>query len=298
MIRGRCCCTTMAARSPRCPCPRRPPSGGFTERVPPTCGRSESEGSSCIRMDRRGRRLHVADRGQPLRCLGSRGSTMCGRWEEAPLGPGPNDVLLHYDGCGVDVGLTAARSRRDLFQGLGAVLPGRARGRQVRAWPCTTTEPTGAKSPPAQAPRSSPCTAVRAASLRWAVRRRRFLQVGRGGLETETLHPAMSGSLTGLFVDASGTIFVTGEHYQRFRRDASSGNFADDTEAPGALRGLARSVGRREMATRSRWGATTWRSPARAWSRRESWLAMARDRSKEVIMSHLAWRRCSASSKA
>ena len=42
----------------------------------------------------------------------------------------------------------------------------------------------------------------------------------------------MSGALTGLFVDASGTIFVTGEHYQRFRLDASSGNFADDTEAP------------------------------------------------------------------
>jgi hypothetical protein len=52
-----------------------------------------------------------------------------------------------------------------------------------------------------------------------------------GAWKPQTLHPAMSGSLTGLFVDASGTIFVTGEHYQRFRRDAS-GSFADDTDAP------------------------------------------------------------------
>jgi hypothetical protein len=41
----------------------------------------------------------------------------------------------------------------------------------------------------------------------------------------------MSGAMTGLFVDASGTTFVTGERYQRYELDAS-GRFQNDTEMP------------------------------------------------------------------
>jgi hypothetical protein len=41
----------------------------------------------------------------------------------------------------------------------------------------------------------------------------------------------MSGAMTGIFVDGSGTTFMTGEHYQRFERDVT-GRFTNDTDAP------------------------------------------------------------------
>jgi hypothetical protein len=41
----------------------------------------------------------------------------------------------------------------------------------------------------------------------------------------------MSGAMTGIFVDATGTTFMTGERYQRYELDAT-GHFQNDTEAP------------------------------------------------------------------
>jgi len=41
----------------------------------------------------------------------------------------------------------------------------------------------------------------------------------------------MSGAMTGIFVDESGTTFMVGERYQRYRQ-GRSGDFVDDTEKP------------------------------------------------------------------
>jgi hypothetical protein len=41
----------------------------------------------------------------------------------------------------------------------------------------------------------------------------------------------MSGAMTGVFVDASGVTFITGERYQRYELDAA-GTFQNDTDTP------------------------------------------------------------------
>ncbi len=49
--------------------------------------------------------------------------------------------------------------------------------------------------------------------------------------QTEPVPAEMSGAMTGIFVDAGGVTFMTGERYQRYERD-SSGGFTNDTDAP------------------------------------------------------------------
>jgi hypothetical protein len=47
----------------------------------------------------------------------------------------------------------------------------------------------------------------------------------------ESTPPEMSGAMSGIFSDPSGTLFATGERYQRFERDPS-GAFTNDTDRP------------------------------------------------------------------
>ncbi len=149
----------------------------------------------------------------------------------SPTGAGPNDVLLHYDGAAWT-----------------SVAPPRALGATYfKVWGLSSTDVHVVASAGlalhydgiswTEVPSGASATLVTVHGgpggvfavggppptlLRWE----------DGAWKKETLHPSMSGSLTGLFVDASGTIFVTGEHGQRFRRDASSATFTDDTDAP------------------------------------------------------------------
>jgi hypothetical protein len=148
----------------------------------------------------------------------------------SPTGAGPNDVLVHYDGRAWTlvpppraVGATYFKiwglSPRDVHV-VGSA--GLALHYDGTTW---NEVPTGSKATLVTvhggaagvfAVGGPPPTLLRWDGAAW---------------KSEPLDPAMSGSLTGLFVDASGTTFVTGEHYQRFRRDAS-GAFANDTDAP------------------------------------------------------------------
>jgi hypothetical protein len=58
-----------------------------------------------------------------------------------------------------------------------------------------------------------------------------LLRWNGSSFDAETTPPEMSGAMTGIFVDASGTTFMTGERYQRYELDAS-GRFQNDTDAP------------------------------------------------------------------
>jgi len=49
--------------------------------------------------------------------------------------------------------------------------------------------------------------------------------------KAEAVPAEMSGAMTGIFVDVSGTTFMTGERYQRYERDPS-GHFTNDTDVP------------------------------------------------------------------
>jgi len=149
----------------------------------------------------------------------------------SPIGSGPNDVLVHYDGAGWTevpppraLGATYFKvwglSSRDVHVVGSAGLALHYDGTTWSEVPTGTRETlvtVHGGSSGVFAVGGPPPTILRWDGAAW---------------KKETLHPSMSGSLTGLFVDASGTIFVTGEHYQRFRRDASTGNFTDDTDAP------------------------------------------------------------------
>jgi hypothetical protein len=149
----------------------------------------------------------------------------------SPTGPGPNDVLVHYDGTAWtsvspprELGATYFKvwglSSRDVHVVASA---GLALHYDGTSW---TEVPTGASAtlitvhggPGGVFAVGGPPPTL----LRW----------DGGAWQKETLHPRMSGSLTGLFVEPGGTIFVTGEHYQRFRRQASSDTFADETDSP------------------------------------------------------------------
>jgi hypothetical protein len=149
----------------------------------------------------------------------------------SPIGPGPNDVLLHFDGAAWTsvappraLGATYFKvwglSSRDVHVVGSAGLALHYDGTSWSEVPTGTTAtlvtvhggPIGLF-----AVGGPPPTLLRWDGSAW---------------QAEMLAPTMSGRLTGLFVDASGTIFVTGEHYQRFRREASSTSFTDDTTSP------------------------------------------------------------------
>jgi hypothetical protein len=149
----------------------------------------------------------------------------------SPIGPGPNDVLLHYDGAAWTsvapprvLGATYFKvwgvSSGDVHV-VGSA--GLALHYDGTSW---TEVPTGAQAtlvtvhggPSGVLAVGGPPPTL----IAW----------DGGAWRPVALHPSMSGSLTGLFVDASGTVFVTGEHYQRYRRAASSSTFVDDTASP------------------------------------------------------------------
>jgi hypothetical protein len=148
----------------------------------------------------------------------------------SPTSAGPNDVLLHYDGSSFSEvvpprmlgatyfkvwGLSASDVLVVASAGLALHYDGTSWSEVATGTHATLFTVHGAAG------------AVRAIGGAPAV----LVRWNGIAFEPEPTPPEMSGAMTGIFVDAAGVTFMTGERYQRYERDAS-GAFRDDTDSP------------------------------------------------------------------
>jgi len=148
----------------------------------------------------------------------------------SPTAPGPTDVLVHYDGASFTVvapprvlgatyfkvwGLSSSDVLVVASAGLALHFDGSSWS-EVATGAHATLFTVHGTSAAVRAIGGAPPTL-----LRW----------NGGAFDPEPIPPQMSGAMTGIFVDAAGTTFVTGERYQRYVRDAA-GRFQDDTQSP------------------------------------------------------------------
>jgi hypothetical protein len=148
----------------------------------------------------------------------------------SPTTPGPTDVLVHYDGASFTVvppprvlgatyfkvwGLSSSDVLVVASAGLALHFDGSSWSEVATGSHATlfTVHGTGAA---VRAIGGAPPTL-----LRW----------NGSAFDTEAVPKEMSGAMTGIFVDADGTTFLTGERYQRYERDPA-GQFRNDTESP------------------------------------------------------------------
>jgi hypothetical protein len=148
----------------------------------------------------------------------------------SPTSAGPNDVILHYDGA-VWSGVAPPRilgatyfkvwglSPIDVFvvasAGLALHFDG-ASWSEVGTGAHATLFTVHGGSAVVRAIGGAPPVL-----LRWDGQ----------AFQNETVPPQMSGAMTGIFADASGVTFITGERYQRYQLDAA-GSFRNDTDSP------------------------------------------------------------------
>jgi hypothetical protein len=148
----------------------------------------------------------------------------------SPRGGGPNDVLLHYDGASFTPVTPPRAVGATYFKvwGLSAgdVLVVASAGLALHYDGTSWSEVETGSHATIFTVHGSP-SLVRAIGgppatlLRW----------NGSAFEAETAPPGMSGAMTGVFVDESGTTFMTGERYQRYELD-ESGRAHNDTDAP------------------------------------------------------------------
>jgi len=148
----------------------------------------------------------------------------------SPASPGPNDVLLHYDGAAWS-GVAPPRMLGATYfkvWGLSAtdVIVVASAGLALHFDGASWSEVATGAHATLFTVHGGPA-AVRAIGgappvlLRWDGQ----------AFQPEAVPREMSGAMTGIFVDAGGTTFMTGERYQRYRLD-TAGKFTNDTDAP------------------------------------------------------------------
>ena len=148
----------------------------------------------------------------------------------SPTTPGPTDVLIHYDGATFAAvtpprmlgatyfkvwGLSSADVLVVASAGLALHFDGTSWS-EVATGSHATLFTVHGNGSNVRAIGGAPATL-----LRW----------NGTAFDPEPTPPEMSGAMTGVYVDASGTTFLTGERYQRYELDPS-GAFQNDTDSP------------------------------------------------------------------
>jgi hypothetical protein len=157
----------------------------------------------------------------------------------SPTSSGSTDVLLHYDGASFTLvpppralgatyfkvwGLSSTDVLVVASAGLALHFDGTSWSEVATGSRATLFTVHGGSSPAGDFPGSSAVRAIGGSPpvlLRWK----------GDAFEAESTPPEMSGAMTGVFVDASGVTFITGERYQRYELDVA-GKFQNDTDHP------------------------------------------------------------------